>query len=156
MPQSRGTLILLTAWAWAGCVPSHPTPPKASVVEVSPQDRAERNANDAQVDPHPRTPTAQKPTGYDDFLQLDAHLMGTAFRLTIDEDAEVKGLVDAGRKAFEEVARIEQLMSEWRQNSEISQVNSAAGRKAVKVSPETFKLLRQAKDSVNRVTAHST
>ena len=42
---------------------------QASVVEVSPQDRAERNANDAQVDPHPRTPTAQKPW-YDDFLQL--------------------------------------------------------------------------------------
>ena len=44
----------------------------------------------------------------------------------------------AVQAAFGEIKRLEQLLSTWRSDSEVSQVNAEAGRQAVKVSRETF------------------
>lgn len=70
-------------------------------------------------------------------------LMGTVFEiLVVDEPgAPVGPAIDA---AFDEIARLESLMSEWRPNTQISAVNAAAGRAAVSVSPELIEVLHEA------------
>lgn len=68
--------------------------------------------------------------------------MGTRFRITVSgaSDAEVD---KAAHAAFTEVDRIEQLMSEWRPDSEVTAINQNAGVKPVKVSPETFEVVQR-------------
>ena len=68
--------------------------------------------------------------------------MGTIFEVTVvaSDDARAKEI--AG-KVFDEVERIEGLISEWRPTSEVSAINAAAGDHPVKVSPEVFDLLRR-------------
>lgn len=46
--------------------------------------------------------------------------------------------IEAG---FREIKRLEQLLSTWIQTSELSQVNAAAGKRPVAVSPETLELV---------------
>jgi thiamine biosynthesis lipoprotein len=55
----------------------------------------------------------------------------------LDEDA-IKAKV---WKAFEEIKRIEGLMTTWRDDSEISKVNQGAGGEPVKVGPETLAVI---------------
>jgi len=68
--------------------------------------------------------------------------MGTLVSITAvapsDEVARVA--INAG---FHEIKRLEQLLSTWRSDSELSQVNQAAGRHPVKVSQETLELVRR-------------
>jgi thiamine biosynthesis lipoprotein len=45
---------------------------------------------------------------------------------------------------FQEIKRLEQLLSTWIPSSELSKVNAAAGRNAVKVSLETMTIVRKA------------
>jgi FAD:protein FMN transferase len=47
----------------------------------------------------------------------------------------------AVQAAFDEIKRLEQLLSTWRSDSELSQVNAEAGRRPVKVSRETFEVV---------------
>jgi thiamine biosynthesis lipoprotein len=68
-------------------------------------------------------------------------LMGTLVQVTaIGESEQVAGLaVSAG---LAEIRRLEMLLSAWIPTSEISQINAAAGLKAVTVSPETLTILK--------------
>ena len=63
--------------------------------------------------------------------------MGTRFhiQLVTGDDAAANAALDA---AFAEVDRVEALLSEWRESSEISAVNRAAGGSPVPVGPELF------------------
>lgn len=67
-------------------------------------------------------------------------LMGTSFtvELTAPDAATARRVVDA---AFEEVSRAEQLLSEWRPASEISEVNRAAGRRPVRVGSDLLSVV---------------
>ncbi|HVU01324.1 MAG TPA: FAD:protein FMN transferase [Polyangiaceae bacterium] len=49
----------------------------------------------------------------------------------------------AMQKAHAEIVRVENLMTSWRDTSEIGQVNLGAGKQPVKVSPETFEVLKK-------------
>ncbi len=49
----------------------------------------------------------------------------------------------AVQAAFDEIKRLEQLLSTWRPDSELSQVNTEAGRQPVKVSRETFEVVER-------------
>jgi thiamine biosynthesis lipoprotein len=71
-------------------------------------------------------------------------LMGTVFEILVVETSGARAEAAIGA-AFEEVARLEELMSEWRPDSEISRVNAAAGRAAVQVSPEILEILGEAR-----------
>jgi thiamine biosynthesis lipoprotein len=51
---------------------------------------------------------------------------------------------DAITAGFQEIKRLEQLLSTWIPSSELSKVNAAAGRSAVKVSLETMVVVRKA------------
>ncbi len=46
-------------------------------------------------------------------------------------------------KAVAEIRRLEGLMTTWRDDSEISRINAAAGKSAVKVSPETLAVIEK-------------
>lgn len=47
------------------------------------------------------------------------------------------------RKAHEEIKRLEALMTTWREDTEISRANAEAGKKAVKLSPESMEVIQK-------------
>lgn len=66
--------------------------------------------------------------------------MGTLVTITaVSPDNDVGNR--AMRAAFDEIKRLEQLLSTWRSDSELSRVNQEAGRRPVQVSPETLELV---------------
>ncbi|MBX3331328.1 MAG: FAD:protein FMN transferase [Nitrospira sp.] len=66
--------------------------------------------------------------------------MGTL--VTVTAVASDKNVSDrAIQAAFDEVKRLEQLLSTWRSDSELSLVNAEAGRRPVQVSRETLQLV---------------
>ena len=75
-------------------------------------------------------------------VTLEAGAMGTRVQLTAYRGALTE---EATRGALEsalaEIRRLEQLMTTWRDDSEVSAINQAAGRAAVPVGPETFAVL---------------
>ena len=68
--------------------------------------------------------------------------MGTLVSITAVGRTQVdaNAAITAG---FEEVKRLEQLLSTWIPDSELSRVNAAAGRSPVVVSPETMTVVRK-------------
>lgn len=85
-------------------------------------------------------------TGGDDrprLVSANRMLMGTTFRIQL-----VTPDVEAGNRAIEaaldEVARVEELLSEWKQTSQISAVNDAAGQEtAIAVGPELYEVVER-------------
>lgn len=70
-------------------------------------------------------------------------LMGTM--VTITAVAPTETLAQAALTAgFQEIRRLENLLSTWIETSDLSKVNRAAGQEPVGVSEETFALLRRA------------
>jgi thiamine biosynthesis lipoprotein len=71
--------------------------------------------------------------------------MGTL--VTVTAVASDKNVGDeAVQAAFDEIKRLERLLSTWRSDSELSQVNAEAGRQPVQVSRETLQLVIRALD----------
>jgi thiamine biosynthesis lipoprotein len=55
-----------------------------------------------------------------------------------------KGMREAFNAATNEMRRLERLMTTWRSDSEVSHINSNAGRRSVRVSLETFLVIKEA------------
>ncbi|NGZ02389.1 MAG: thiamine biosynthesis protein ApbE [Nitrospira sp. WS238] len=71
--------------------------------------------------------------------------MGTLVTLTVvAPDTSLKDR--AMRAGFDEIKRLEQLLSTWRPDSELSHVNAEAGRRPVRVSQETVELVARSLD----------
>lgn len=70
-------------------------------------------------------------------------LMGSRFDITVVDSDEEKAEKSINL-ATEEISRIEDLISEWKPETEISEVNRNAGIKPVKVSEEVLKLTEKA------------
>ena len=69
--------------------------------------------------------------------------MGSAFDVSIV--AENEALAESYvQQVFDEVIRIDLLISDWKSNSQISEVNRNAGIKPVKVDKEVFELTKRA------------
>jgi len=69
--------------------------------------------------------------------------MGTVVEITLianDEEAAKKGAL----QAFQEVKRIEYLMSPWIESSDVSRINRSAGNDGVRVSPEIVEVIKRA------------
>ena len=77
------------------------------------------------------------------FVKEQRSLMGTLWTIEV----AAHGRADEARLAIDgaygELARIDRLMSEWRPDSPISQVNAAAGLRAVQVPAELRELLQR-------------
>jgi thiamine biosynthesis lipoprotein len=72
-------------------------------------------------------------------------LMGTVIEITLtgdDEDAANR----AALHAFQEIKRIETLMSPWLESSDVVRINRFAGKEWVKVSPDTYTVIRRAQE----------
>lgn len=66
-------------------------------------------------------------------------LMSTVFRIQVGSaPSNAENVI---RQAFEEVERLETVLSEWRDDSDISKVNELAGKKSVKVSDDTLRVV---------------
>lgn len=78
-------------------------------------------------------------------FKRETQLMGTRFAVTLSggPQARAEGVVQA---AFAEVERVDKLLSEWRDDSDVAAINRSAGGPAVAVSPETFEVIRRAMD----------
>ena len=89
--------------------------------------------------PTPPAPREQK-------LIHTAEAMGTIVQITIWTDDEA-GAADAARAVFDEFHRLDAMMTTWTPDSEISQINAAAGSgKPVHVSDEAFAVIARALD----------
>jgi thiamine biosynthesis lipoprotein len=87
-------------------------------------------------------PSSSQPSNLFKYHQVS---MGTVVEITIvgeDEEEEKKATL----QAFQEIKRIEQLMSPWIESSDVSRINQSAGKEWVKVSQETLKVIKEAKE----------
>lgn len=71
------------------------------------------------------------------------NLMGSVFQITI-VDKDKFSAQENIQKAIDEMERIENLISEWRPKTQISQVNQNAGIKPVKVDKEVLEITQKA------------
>lgn len=71
------------------------------------------------------------------------NLMGSVFQITLVDSDSISAHQNIN-KAILEIERIENLISEWRPQTQISQVNQNAGIKPVKVDKEVFELTKKA------------
>jgi len=71
---------------------------------------------------------------------MGTHLVLAAYTSPEHDEASLHLSFD---KAVAEIRRLEALMTTWREDSEISRVNAAAGKSAVVVSPETLAVIEK-------------
>lgn len=76
-------------------------------------------------------------------IRLSRPLMGTLWTIEVFDEARPAAARAAIDQAFEELNRIDRLMSEWKPDSPISQVNAAAGRHPVEVPSELRELIER-------------
>jgi FAD:protein FMN transferase len=74
-----------------------------------------------------------------------SELMGTSvsINLWLDPDRSASEAGAAIQAAFDEIARLEAMMSEWKPDSEVTRFNEAAGGTPMKLSPELFAVLQR-------------
>jgi thiamine biosynthesis lipoprotein ApbE len=94
----------------------------------------------AFVAPHRAAPRiglgAYRPFG---FVKIQRSLMGTLWGIEVIDHGRPEEARQAIDSAYAELARIEDLMSEWKPESPISQVDAAAGLHPVKCPPSCAK-----------------
>jgi len=118
-----------------------PPLPSAPATPVAPAEDPARAVLASAVDPLPEA-------GSRLFVPERVHGQGAAMGTHIAFAAYTTPAVDArkARAAFdaalEEIKRIEALMTTWR-DSEVSRINAAAGKAPVKVSDETFTIIKE-------------
>lgn len=81
----------------------------------------------------------------DFILERNVVLMGSKFQITIVTQDSTKGNQHIDL-AIAEIERIENLISEWRPNTQVSEINRHAGIKPIKVDKELFDLTKRAID----------
>jgi len=71
---------------------------------------------------------------------MGTHVVITTYTTRAFDEKAIRAKLD---KALAEIRRLEALMTTWREDSEISKVNQAAGKKPVTVGPETFEVIEK-------------
>jgi len=76
---------------------------------------------------------------------LDDHAMGTTVSIaTFTTPAMSEEVIRPKlQKALDEIRRLQALMTTWSEDSEISKINAAAGKQAVKVGPESLEVIQK-------------
>lgn len=78
--------------------------------------------------------------GRDQVIVRSGKVMGTRVTLQLWTDSESKA-ANAVAKVFAEFRRIDKMMTTWLADSQVSQINAAAGLKAIKVDRELFRVI---------------
>jgi thiamine biosynthesis lipoprotein len=76
-----------------------------------------------------------------EWLTRSENIMGTRCSVELWSDDKVRGEA-AISSVFDDMKRIDRLMSTWKEDTEISQVNREGSKHPVKISPELFRLLQ--------------
>lgn len=92
----------------------------------------ERPAPEADEPPEPDPPREDVP-----IVGVERALMSTVYQVSVVSEDEPAARA-AMNEALDEIARLETLLSEWQEESEVSQINASAGRAPVHVGPETL------------------
>lgn len=79
-------------------------------------------------------------------LKTSRLLMGTLWTIEVDDESRPAEARAAMERAFAEIERIENLMSEWLPDSPVSKINAAAGQHPVEVPAELSAILQRAVD----------
>jgi FAD:protein FMN transferase len=87
-------------------------------------------------------PTSLFSSGLYKFHQV---AMGTVVEITLMGESE-ESAQKAALRAFQEIKRIEYLMSPWIESSDVTRINRSAGNDGVKVSPETIEVIKRAQE----------
>ena len=82
-------------------------------------------------------------------IQYSDHAMGTDVNVWL-WTADEAGAARAAAAVFAEMRRLDKEMTTWDPSSEVSQINAAAGGKPVKVSDETYAVIKRALDISKR------
>ncbi len=98
---------------------------------------AERAA--AEEQPEPPRPSDVR------LFKRSRPMMGTIFQITVAGEPEDRA-EPAVRAALDEIARLEDVLSEWRPDSEISRINAAAGEDPVRVGQDTLAVVKAGLD----------
>ena len=86
-----------------------------------------------------------RPASGTERMEAAAAIMGSEFRIACYA-ASKKAAAGAITAAFDEVRRVNDLLSHYKPDSELSRINAEAGRRAVAVSPEMARLLADCSD----------
>ena len=73
-------------------------------------------------------------------LEKSAEAMASTFTVNLYGTDRIR-MEDAADAAFDEVRRIDELLSNYKPDSELSQVNKRAAQGPMKISPELFEIL---------------
>ena len=76
-----------------------------------------------------------------EWLTRSENIMGTRCSVELWSDDRARGEA-AISSVFDDMKRIDRLMSTWKEDTEISKVNREGGKHPVKISPELFRLLQ--------------
>ncbi len=132
-----GLALIAVVTVVAACPPAPETPqPTPQPTPAPPEKQPEAK----------REPREVPPVRKDGTVYAESYHMGTRFSINLwlgDRSASDGGL--AIEAALEEIERIEQIASEWRPTSELSQLNDAAGGAMRPLSPELFEILQRSK-----------
>lgn len=97
----------------------------------------------------PAAPAAAAPASPDSKWVYSGSAMGTVVQITFWSDDE-SAAAAAAAAVFDEMKRLDRVMTTWIPESEVSQVNTAAGVSAVQVSEETFLVIERAVEMARR------
>lgn len=120
--RRSGPLLLTMMLALAGC--------------------GDDDAREPQAAPAPEAPIEIP------LVQRSRPMMGTIYQISVvAPEAQAEPAIDA---AFQEIARLEDVLSTWREASEVSAVNAAAGEAPVTVGPDTLRIVEVGLDISRR------
>jgi FAD:protein FMN transferase len=131
-PRSAAALPLLLFLA---CDKPPPAPPAFSAIPAA-SDMVLSSAAPTPPPARPFTPARITVDG----LAMGTHLTIAAFTAPELDEATLRPKL---QKGFDEVLRLEGLMTTWKDDSEVSAINANAGKKPVKVSPETLSVIQK-------------
>ncbi len=130
----RWILVSALGFAAVGCEEERPLPAEAKA--PAPAASSVTSAGAVKPAPKPSAPVR---------VVLEEKAMGTQVVLAAytSEALDEKTLREKLKKAHAEIKRLELLMTTWRDDSEISRVNAAAGKKPVEVGPESLAVIQK-------------
>jgi thiamine biosynthesis lipoprotein len=95
---------------------------------------------EASPEPVKAATATPRPAG---LVTRNGSAMGTEVRISVWTDDEEKA-DPAIAQAFDEIQRLENLMTTWKPDSEVSRINEAAGEHPVQVSDDTLEVIEMA------------
>lgn len=116
--------------------------------ERVPEPAAEPSREPARASP--REGDEPPPIRKDGTVYAESELMGTRVSINVwagpPDTADAVAAGQAVREGFAEMVRLEEIMSEWQPDSELSRLNDAAGGAPRRLSPELFEVLRRSRE----------